>query len=130
MTVTSTASRPNRWRRWRALLALSSGRACAGPACGGSQAPAGPTASAPGITATTITIGSTQPLTGPAAPGDSEISKASNAYFQWVTDHGGINGRKIVYKVEDDGYNPTMTTSLTRKLVLEDKVFAIFDALA
>jgi ABC-type branched-subunit amino acid transport system substrate-binding protein len=126
MTVTSTASRPNRWRR---LLALCSGLAFAVTACGGSPAPAGPTASAPGITATTITIGSTQPLTGPAAPGYSEISKASNAYFQWVNDHGGVNGRKIVYKVEDDGYNPTMTTSLTRKLVLEDKVFAIFDAL-
>ena len=99
-------------------------------ACGGTApAATGTTASAPGISASTITIGSTQPLTGPAAPGYSEISKASNAYFQWVNDHGGINGRKIVYKVEDDGYNPTNTATLTRKLVLEDKVFAIFDAL-
>src|SRR5229473_271850 len=87
------------------------------------------TASAPGITATTITIGSTQPLTGPAAPGYSEISKASDAYFQWVNDHGGVNGRKIVYKYEDDGYNPTNTTSLVRKQVLQDKVFAEFDGL-
>ena len=55
------------------------------------------TASAPGITATTITIGSHQPLTGPAAPGYSEISPASNAYFQWVNAHGGVNGRTITY---------------------------------
>ena len=34
------------------------------------------TASAPGITPTTITIGSHQPLTGPAAPGYSEIAPA------------------------------------------------------
>jgi branched-chain amino acid transport system substrate-binding protein len=96
-------------------------------ACGSTST--GPTASAPGITATTITIGSTQPLTGPAAPGYSEISKASDAYFQWVNDHGGVNGRKIVYKYEDDGYNPTKTTDLVRKQVLQDKVFAEFNGL-
>jgi ABC-type branched-subunit amino acid transport system substrate-binding protein len=87
------------------------------------------TASAPGITATTITIGSTQPLTGRAAPGYSEISPSSNAYFRHVNDHGGIFGRKITYWYYDDGYNPTNTASLTRKLILEDKVFAMFSAL-
>ena len=87
------------------------------------------TASAPGITATTITIGSTQPLTGRAAPGYSEISPSSNAYFNYVNDHGGIYGRKITYYYYDDGYNPTNTASLTRKLILEDKVFAMFSAL-
>ena len=87
------------------------------------------TASAPGITATTMTIGSTQPLTGRAAPGYSEISAASNAYFNYVNAHGGIFGRKITYYYYDDGYNPTNTASLTRKLILEDKVFALFSAL-
>jgi branched-chain amino acid transport system substrate-binding protein len=87
------------------------------------------TASAPGITATTITIGSTQPLSGRAAPGYSEISAASNAYFQYVDAHGGIFGRQIIYTFYDDGYNPTNTASLTRKLILEDKVFALFSAL-
>jgi len=87
------------------------------------------TASAPGITATTITIGSTQPLTGRAAPGYSEISPSSNAYFNYVNDHGGVYGRKITYYYYDDGYNPTNTASLTRKLILEDKVFALFSAL-
>ena len=86
-------------------------------------------ASAPGITASTITIGSHQPLTGPAAPGYSEISQASNAYFQWVNDHGGVYGRTIKYLAEDDGYNPQNTSTVVRKLVLEDKVFAIFNGL-
>jgi ABC-type branched-subunit amino acid transport system substrate-binding protein len=98
-------------------------------ACGSSSTASGPSASAPGITATDITIGSTQPLTGPAAPGYSEISKASNAYFSWVNDHGGVLGRKIIYKYEDDGYNPANTTTITRKQVLQDKVFAEFDQL-
>jgi branched-chain amino acid transport system substrate-binding protein len=87
------------------------------------------TASAPGITPTEITIGSTQPLTGPAAPGYSEIAPASGAYFDYINTHGGIFGRTINYQYLDDGYNPTITASQTRKLVLQDKVFAVFSAL-
>jgi ABC-type branched-subunit amino acid transport system substrate-binding protein len=100
-------------------------------ACGtsGESSSGSNTASAPGITPTTITIGSTQPLTGRAAPGYSEISASSNAYFQYLNAHGGIFGRKITYWYYDDGYNPTNTASLTRKLILEDKVFAMFSAL-
>ncbi|TME85123.1 MAG: ABC transporter substrate-binding protein [Chloroflexi bacterium] len=97
-------------------------------ACGQSTSTTN-TASAPGITASEIKIGSTQPLTGPAAPGYSEIAPAANAYFQYVNAHGGVFGRKITYDYLDDGYNPTTTSSVTRKLVLEDKVFAIFNAL-
>ncbi|MGH7721935.1 MAG: ABC transporter substrate-binding protein [Candidatus Dormibacteria bacterium] len=86
-------------------------------------------ASAPGITPTTVTVGSTQPLTGPAAPGYSEIAPASDAYFKYVNAHGGVFGRTINYKFLDDGYNPTNTASLTRQLVLQDNVYAVFDAL-
>jgi branched-chain amino acid transport system substrate-binding protein len=87
------------------------------------------TASAPGITPTTITIGSHQPLTGVAAPGYSEIAPASTAYFKYVNAHGGIYGRKIVYKYLDDMYNPTTTVSVVKQLVLQDNVYAIFDGL-
>ncbi|MGA7910602.1 MAG: ABC transporter substrate-binding protein [Candidatus Dormiibacterota bacterium] len=99
-------------------------------ACGGgSGSSTTNTASAPGITATNILIGSHQPLTGAAAPGYSEISQASHAYFEWVNDHGGVNGRTITYLYEDDGYNPANTSTVVHKLVLEDKVFAIFNGL-
>src|ERR1700691_875820 len=94
---------------------------------GSSTAPL--TASAPGITATTITIGSHQPLTGPAAPGYSEIAPASAAYFDYVNAHGGVYGRKIVYKYLDDGYNPTTTAQVVRQLVLQDNVYGIFNGL-
>jgi ABC-type branched-subunit amino acid transport system substrate-binding protein len=87
------------------------------------------TASAPGITASTITIGSTQPLTGVAAPGYMEISAASEAYFQYMNAHGGVFGRKINYIVKNDQYNPSITSTMTRQLVLNDNVFADFDAL-
>ena len=87
------------------------------------------TASAPGITAATITIGSHQPLTGPAAPGYDEIAPASTAMFQYINAHGGVYGRTINYTYEDDGYNPANTATVVRKLVLQDHVFAIFNGL-
>jgi ABC-type branched-subunit amino acid transport system substrate-binding protein len=102
-------------------------------ACSGSSTSGGGSttnqASAPGITANSVTLGSTQPLTGPAAPGYSEIAPASNAYFQYVNDHGGVFGRQIKYDYQDDGYNPSNTSSVTRKLVLQDNVFGIFNGL-
>ena len=105
----------------------SGGSSSSSPASGSSSAAL--TASAPGITATTITIGSHQPLTGPAAPGYSEIAPAANAYFSYVNANGGVYGRKIVYKYLDDGYDPTKTASVVHQLVLQDNVYAIFNGL-
>jgi branched-chain amino acid transport system substrate-binding protein len=82
----------------------------------------------PGVTAKTITIGGTFPLTGPAAL-YGVIPKAENAYFQYVNAHGGVNGRKIVFKYYDDGYNPANTVPLTKKLVEQDHVFAVYGSL-
>jgi branched-chain amino acid transport system substrate-binding protein len=42
---------------------------------------------------------------------------------------GGVNGRKITYTYEDDGYNPTNTATVVRKLVLQNNVFAILNGL-
>jgi len=112
-----------------AVAACSSSSSSGSGASSGSSSNAALTASAPGITPTTITIGSHQPLTGPAAPGYSEIAPASAAYFAYVNAHGGVYGRKIVYKYLDDGYNPTTTASVVRQLVLQDNVYAIFDGL-
>jgi branched-chain amino acid transport system substrate-binding protein len=107
----------------------SSSTSSSGAGSGSSSSNAALTASAPGITATTITIGSHQPLTGPAAPGYSEIAPAANAYFSYVNAHGGVYGRKIVYKYLDDAYNPTTTASVVHQLVLQDNVYALFNGL-
>jgi branched-chain amino acid transport system substrate-binding protein len=86
------------------------------------------TAATPGLTKRTITIGGTFPLTGTAALYGA-IPKAEYAYFSYVNAHGGVNGRQIVFKYYDDGYNPAQTVPLTKKLVEQDKVFAIYGAL-
>ena len=86
-------------------------------------------ATAPGVTATSITFGTHQPLTGPAAPGYSEIAPASQAFFNYVNAHGGVFGRQIHLLIKDDSYNPTITVNVVHQLVLQDNVFGIFEGL-
>ena len=81
----------------------------------------------PGITATTILLGGTAPLTGSAASYASAV-RGAEAYFKYVNGRGGVNGRTIAYRVLDDAYNPAQTGPLTKQLVEQDKVFAMFNA--
>jgi branched-chain amino acid transport system substrate-binding protein len=96
-------------------------------ACGGSTA-APAAQSDVGITSTSILIGNTNALSGPAAAYGT-ISNAANAYYTYVNSHGGVNGRTITFKFLDDVYNPANTVTLTKQLVEQDKVFAIFGGL-
>jgi ABC-type branched-subunit amino acid transport system substrate-binding protein len=86
-------------------------------------------ATAPGVTATSITFGTHQPLTGPAAPGYSEIAPASQAFFDYVNAHGGVYGRQIHLIIKDDAYNPTITVNVVHQLVLQGGVFGVFEGL-
>ena len=86
-------------------------------------------ATAPGVTATSITFGTHQPLTGPAAPGYSEIAAASQAFFNYVNANGGVFGRSIHLIIKDDAYNPTNTVNVVHQLVLQSNVFGIYEGL-
>jgi ABC-type branched-subunit amino acid transport system substrate-binding protein len=83
-----------------AALALTAGVAITGLSV--TQAGA---AGVPGVTATSITIGATVPLTGIASPGYSEVGKAARAVFDYVNTHGKINGRSVKFVLKDDCYN-------------------------
>jgi branched-chain amino acid transport system substrate-binding protein len=85
-------------------------------------------ASDPGVTPTSILLGGTTPLSGPAAAYAS-VARGANAYFQYVNSRGGVLGRKITYTYLDDAYNPASTVQQTRQLVEQDHVFAIFNSL-
>jgi branched-chain amino acid transport system substrate-binding protein len=86
----------------------------------------GAPAATPGVTSTTITIGGTVPLNGPASAFGS-VGRGADAYFRFVDSKGGVFGRKIVYKYLDDGYEVPQTIQLTRELVEQDHVLAIFN---
>jgi branched-chain amino acid transport system substrate-binding protein len=103
-------------------------------ALGATASSATSAASETGITAKTITIGGTFPLTGRASV-YATIAPAMKAYFSYINSRKGpdgkrgIYGRQIVFNYYDDGYNPAQTVQLTRKLVEEDKVFAVVGSL-
>jgi branched-chain amino acid transport system substrate-binding protein len=97
-------------------LAVSAGVASAGPAAD------------PGVSSKEIVIGGTIPLSGIAASYAS-VGRGAEAYFKYVNARGGVNGRKITYKYLDDQYNPSQTVQVTRQLVQQDRVFAIFNSL-
>ena len=81
----------------------------------------------PGVTPTQITLGGTVPLSGPAAAYAS-VGRGADAYFRYVNSKGGLFGRKIVYRYEDDEFDVAKTILLTRQLVEQDNVLAIFDS--
>lgn len=77
-----------------------------------------------GITDTTIKVGIMGPFTGNA----SSYSKAEiglDAYYKWVNDNGGINGRKIETILEDTGCNEAKEIAAAKKLIYQDHVFML-----
>ena len=101
-------------------------------ACGRDQGGGGGGSSggttAPGITATTIKLGSSYPFSGPASA-YSAIPKAMDGFFKKLNENGGINGRKIQFVTYDDGYEPQRALANAKRLVEQDKVFAIVNPL-
>lgn len=82
-----------------------------------------------GVTAKSIKLGVTIPMTGAASPGYNKIPSAMKAYFDYVNANGGVNGRKITLIVKDDQYVPTLAVAKTNELILRDKVFALLGPL-
>ncbi|WP_433248201.1 ABC transporter substrate-binding protein [Streptosporangium sp. CA-135522] len=104
-------------------------------ACGRDAGTAGPTISSdPGITDTTITIGTSQPLSGPLASAGEATLAASQAYFAHVNAQGGVKmgdgkTRTIKYVYYDDAYDPAKSVQNYQRLVHQDAVFAVFQPL-
>src|SRR6202171_2109646 len=78
----------------------------------------------PGVTDTEITIGQTNPYSGPLSS-YSTPGRGQTAYYDMINQQGGVNGRKIKFFSLDDGYQPPKTVEQTRKLVEDDQVVAI-----
>lgn len=91
------------------------GAAIAGPSCGANTGVA--------ATGAPIVVGG---IYSNGAPGDwSSSTDAAAAYFACVNANGGINGRPIDYRVEDDQWNPEAAAAAAAKLVNDDKAVAM-----
>src|SRR5207237_7882882 len=105
-----------------ALLVTACGSATTPRAA--SSAPATAKAVITGVTDTEVVVGSWGPQDGPAGAYGA-IDRTLDAYFKMINDQGGINGRKIRFIYENDSYQPAKTVAAVKKLVEEDKVFAL-----
>ena len=81
--------------------------------------------SAQGVTDSEIVIGQSAGFTGTAANEVKQATAGAQAYFDLINQQGGINGRKIVLKSLDDGFDPKRTVANTTEL-LKDDVFSLF----
>ncbi|MCJ7810743.1 MAG: ABC transporter substrate-binding protein, partial [Dehalococcoidia bacterium] len=78
-----------------------------------------------GVTDTEIKLGSHFALSQSPAAAYAPIILGMRAYFDYINDQGGVHGRKITLLIGDDHYNPPDTVEVVKKLVEQDKVFAI-----
>lgn len=93
-------------------------------ACGGGTTAA--TASVPGVTSDTITIGAVLDTTGAIKVICAPILAGDQLYFDKINAAGGIHGRKIkLVQVSDNG-DSTRTKDAVRQLFEQDNAFALF----
>ena len=79
-----------------------------------------------GVTDAEIVLGVSAAFSGPSRGLGIELYRGANAYFEHVNRAGGIQGRKVVLKTYDDGYQPNPAVTNTMTLVQQDQVFALF----
>ena len=113
-------------RDLRKLLTASCAAAFAVALVFGTMSPG--RADEPGITPTEIVLGGLHPYSGPASAYGA-IGRGAAAYFAYINDNGGVNGRKITYKDLDDAYSPPQAVQLAHQLVEQDHIFAMFNSL-
>ena len=83
-------------------------------------------AQAQGVTASSIVIGQSAPLTGANAELGNDIRNGALAYFRKVNDAGGVHGRRIELVTLDDANQVPRAETNTEKLVEGQGVFALF----
>ena len=79
----------------------------------------------PGVGEGTITLGMSAPFSGPNGAYGKEMKEGAMAYFSQLNAAGGIHGRKVELVALDDGYETEKAVANTRKLINEQKIFAL-----
>ena len=78
-----------------------------------------------GVTPGEIVLGSSSAQSGHASFLGVQALHGTLAYLNHVNERGGINGRRIKLIAYDDAYDPALCEANTRRLIEEDKVFAL-----
>ena len=78
-----------------------------------------------GVSSGKILFGQVAALTGPAQVLGQKMREGILAAFGEANRAGGINGRKLELKSVDDAYEPEKTIEATKKILADDKIFAL-----
>jgi branched-chain amino acid transport system substrate-binding protein len=78
-----------------------------------------------GVSADTIVFGQAAVFEGPAAALGTGMRAGIQAAFEEANRNGGVQGRRLKLVTVDDGYEPDKAIVATKKLIEEDKVFAL-----
>ena len=81
-----------------------------------------------GVSDGKIVFGQVAALQGPAQALGQGMRQGILAAFDAANRAGGISGRKLELKSLDDGYEPEKTVEATKRILDEDKVFALVGA--
>jgi ABC-type branched-subunit amino acid transport system substrate-binding protein len=84
----------------------------------------------PGLTETTITVGTILPKQGALAETGAAIKEVLTAYFANINDKGGIYNRRIELQTIDAGPDAATTAANVRKRVENGEVFALVSGLS
>lgn len=87
-----------------------------------------PVAAEPGVTDTKIVLGSVTPVSGPPSLLGKAHMLALRVWEQDVNARGGINGRKVDIRQDDDGYVPQRALQSVKKLVEVENIFGLIGA--
>jgi branched-chain amino acid transport system substrate-binding protein len=93
---------------------------------GGSTAAAN-TASAPGVTPTSVTLGMVVAQTGAAGPNNTCMVKGAEARIGVENDKGGVNGRKITLATADDTSTAAGDLTASQTVVESKGAFVVMD---
>jgi ABC-type branched-subunit amino acid transport system substrate-binding protein len=86
------------------------------------------TAGEVGVSADAILFGQAAALEGPSSALGKGMQQGILAAFAEINARGGIYGRKLKLLSRDDGYDPDRSVAQTRKLIEEDRIFALIGA--
>ncbi|MGN5480351.1 ABC transporter substrate-binding protein [Cupriavidus basilensis] len=80
----------------------------------------------PGVSKATIRIGQSAGVGGPVAGSVKEQIEGAQVYLRAINANGGVAGRRIELVTLDDGFDAKRTPENVRKLIQDEKVFALF----
>jgi branched-chain amino acid transport system substrate-binding protein len=90
---------------------------------GASSAVAAAAPATPGVTATTITVGSISDISSPI-PGLFKGAKVgTQAYFNYINSQGGVNGRKLILDARDSAFSSGTVASEAQSIAANDFAF-------